>query len=354
MPDSDALAQLRRKFPHIPFIGFHKEGISYSRPFSEDAVKPSVDGLRTTTPSSSELCKCSRCGKAAKLKDDWKLHKESCKMAKSRQLLYRAASIIKGLLYIHQENTFTWAYFKKIERHERYCVVFLDEEKSETRKNLIVPFSTVVDATSNQQEQEAILMHNSCNDAVAIFGPYLVEILKGNLLSLEEITVIPKDLRIEILVSQKYLGIAPGVRKDGWHHTILRVTLTNNEQFAVDLTGAQYGHYQECLPWQDYVTTRVEEIIQIGAYGAAKQMLAEVAEERGNPTKWAHSLNLSFSKELRLSLEIWNRHGENFDTLLASPEVQYQPKKKRMLGLVKGLMEYSREESVKQGSWCRK
>ena len=127
----------------------------------------------------------------------------------------------------------------------------------------------------------------------------------------------------------------------------------DNEQFAVDITGAQYGHYQECLPLQDFVTTRVEEIIQVGDYGAAEQLLAELAEKRGNPTKWAHSLNLSFAKELRLSIEIWNNKGETLDALLALPETQYQQKKKSFLGLVKELMKYSWKESVKQGSWCR-
>ena len=100
-------------------------------------------------------------------------------MAKSRQLLYRSASITKALLYVHQETAFTWCYFRKIERHGRHCVVFVDEEKTETRKTLLVPFSTVINATSDPQVQEAVMMHLSCNNAVANFGAFLVEMLKG-------------------------------------------------------------------------------------------------------------------------------------------------------------------------------
>ena len=100
-------------------------------------------------------------------------------MAKSRQLLYRAASLIKALFYVYREYTFTWGYLRKIERYGRYCVVFLDQEKSETRKTLLVPYSTVIDVTSDSREQEALLTHLSCNDAVAVFGPYVMEMLKG-------------------------------------------------------------------------------------------------------------------------------------------------------------------------------
>ena len=219
MTYNDAVARIRRFNPGIPIINFDSskggritslnsatEGITYSGPSS--TVKSIAEAVGPPKHSSSEVCRCSRCGKAATLvcggckdlpagrgnettktwycsgtcqKEDWKLHKESCTMAKSRQLLYRAASIAKGLFYVHQENTFTWGFFRKIERHGRYCVLFIDQEKSENRKCLLVPFSTVVNATSDLQEQEAILTHLSCNDAVAHFGPYLIEMLKGNI-----------------------------------------------------------------------------------------------------------------------------------------------------------------------------
>ena len=151
------------------------------------------------------------------------------------------------------------------------------------------------------------------------------------------------------------------MQMEGWlptilrvHHTILRVTLRNKEQYAVDLSGAQYGHYQECLPWPDYLTTRVEQSLEVSAYGTAKDWLAEQAKQRGFPTDKVHSLNLSFAKELGLCIKLWKQQGESFDTLLVSPEAQYQQKKETLLGLVKELMNLSRETSIQQGSWCRK
>lgn len=80
---------------------------------------------------------------------------------------------------MHQERGFTWAYFKKIERHGHYCVVFLDLERSNGRKNLLVPFSTVTEVTSDVYEQEAMLTHLSCNDGIARYGPILAGMLKG-------------------------------------------------------------------------------------------------------------------------------------------------------------------------------
>ena len=144
------------------------------------------------------------------------------------------------------------------------------------------------------------------------------------------------------------------MKKEGWYHTILRVTLKNSEQYAVDLTGAQYGHYQECLPWQDYCTARVGEIIEVNSYGYTKQLIPKEAKKRGYLSEKTESLSLSFAKELRLCIEHWKSHGETFDTLLASPEVEYQQKKKALLELVKKLMKLSREISIQQGSWCFK
>lgn len=107
------------------------------------------------------------------------MHKKDCKAAKARRLLYRAASLTKALFYIHQETTFTWEFFEKIGQHGPYRVVFLNQDKTDNRKTLLVPFSTVTDIVSDSREQEAFLTHLSCNEAVAKFGPMLIGMVKG-------------------------------------------------------------------------------------------------------------------------------------------------------------------------------
>ena len=112
-------------------------------------------------------------------KQHWATHKQDCKAAKGRQLLYRVAALTKALFYIHSEMTFAWGYFKKIDHYGPIRAVYLDEGKTHERKTLLVPFSTVTDMVSDKIEQESYLSHLSCNEATARFGPLLAGRLKG-------------------------------------------------------------------------------------------------------------------------------------------------------------------------------
>ena len=42
-----------------------------------------------------------------------------------------------------------------------------------------------------------------------------------------------------------------------FRHTILKLTLNNGEQHALDLTGAQYGWTETIMPWAPYAKSRV-------------------------------------------------------------------------------------------------
>lgn len=165
--------------------------------------------------------------------------------------------------------------------------------------------------------------------------------------------VIPKNSVIEILPSQGKINNIDAVRKDGTHHTILRVTLNNSEQYAIDLTGAQYGHQHECLNWQDYIAARVEKIVQVDAFGIAKRWLADNAQERGYPWNRVQELNNYFVKEVQLLLGLWTRQGGSIDALLASQDKEYEEKKDALIRRVKGGMELARKDSIRDALWCR-
>lgn len=172
---------------------------------------------------------------------------------------------------------------------------------------------------------------------------------------MEEVTVVPKNLKFEIVVFQGVINEI-SVRKDGMHHTILRVTLLNNEQYAIDLTGAQYGYHQECLPWQTYITTRVEIIVEIQALGAAKQFLANNARDyvkNGSMAERLESIDFFFARELELCIKSWTLGHESVGSLLAAPQDEYESKKKSLLEMVTKAMEVSRANNLRDRRWCR-
>ena len=163
-----------------------------------------------------------------------------------------------------------------------------------------------------------------------------------------------KNPNLEIVLGQTHIGNRLVLRKDGMHHKLLRVTLTSHDQYAVDLTGAQYGHHEECLPWPDYVTARVDQIIEVQPLGATKTWLAKKALELPYPSSLVESLGISFLDELRLCIRFWEGRGGSVSALLALPEQQYEAKKVSFLEFVMTSMKLSREDSIKNGSWCRK
>ena len=73
-----------------------------------------------------------------------------------------------------------WDYLEKIEKYGTSWVVYIDKKKSDASKTLLTPFSTVTDLISDVREQEALLTHLSCSEAVAKLGPMLKGMLKGD------------------------------------------------------------------------------------------------------------------------------------------------------------------------------
>ena len=215
MPDTSITARMREQFPDIPIITFNSDEWATPAAHTDgssptDSLSSALNTLKTSSSSASITedlpGKCASCHKVAAMtckdckdlptkhgsgcsstyycsrdcqREHWKVHKQDCKAAKARRTIYRSANLIKALFYIYQETTFHWAYFTEIQKHGHLRIVFIDKPKSDVRKTMLVPFSTVTDLVSDPHEQEAFLTHLSCNEAVARFSSMLTGMLKG-------------------------------------------------------------------------------------------------------------------------------------------------------------------------------
>ena len=58
------------------------------------------------------------------------------------------------------------------------------------------------------------------------------------------------------------------------HHSILRIELQSGVQYAVDLDGAQFGFYEPVCPWEEYLSSRMAGVIEVGYLGMVEKRFA--------------------------------------------------------------------------------
>ena len=56
-------------------------------------------------------------------------------------------------------------------------------------------------------------------------------------------------------------------------HLILRVSLKGGKDYAVDLSGAQFGFHEPILPWTEYETQRIQKIQVVQPPGKQKSVI---------------------------------------------------------------------------------
>lgn len=158
------------------------------------------------TLAKSETNKCSVCSKDANLvcedckgtpdgrggltavyycnvtcqKQDWNAHKSACEACKDRQAVHRAGHIAQRLNYTFRRNTWLWA----IKRAERIRLgttgiawQLFDGEHPENDMGYFLPFPN--DMFPDLKDQEAILSHGGCRDAIADMGTLVKDLLEG-------------------------------------------------------------------------------------------------------------------------------------------------------------------------------
>ncbi|CAF9904977.1 MAG: hypothetical protein ALECFALPRED_010650 [Alectoria fallacina] len=183
-------------------------------------------------------------------KADWRFHKLECKKAQARRSLYRVAETAK------------LAFFRLVERIFDLDVVGL-EAKGDTLyiqegpkdRSIFNPFSSE-HLTSDQDKQAAMAWMNcgSSEDYVQV----LVEAMLQD---------VPFKVAEVLVPRVKYLRRVVVIEPDGHEsdsskteHVIFKITINEDEDYALDVTGAQFGFYDPITPWIYYQQTRIETL----------------------------------------------------------------------------------------------
>ena len=122
-------------------------------------------------------------------------------------------------------------------------------------------------------------------------------------------------------------------------HSILKVTVQNGEQYALDMTGAQFGWQEAVIPWNIYAHFRIQHIIETLDFGH------EHVHLRGSATSWlsnADPMLVKFTERLWVATEEFQGKQLAFKKLLDLPEDVYRAKIATLLDGIRNHLEACR------------
>lgn len=111
-----------------------------------------------------------------------------------------------------------------------------------------------------------------------------------------------------------------------YYHTILKVTVKNGEQYALDVAGAQNGWHESVVPWEIYANTRVQCTAWTLQFGQTQDQLHAKLFWDGDLHSYCDQVLVKFAKKLRSAADDFQKRQVAFKALLNLPEGEYEAK----------------------------
>lgn len=115
---------------------------------------------------------------------------------------------------------------------------------------------------------------------------------------------------------------------------MINATLKDGHQYAVDVTGAQFGWFDPVLAWEEYLEKRAESVERIMAFGNALVLMNTRCWREGWMGKLMR-LNRVATQAMDTAIEEWTEtNGLSLAAMLRLPEAQYLKKRTEMLDTI--------------------
>ncbi|TVY91988.1 hypothetical protein LAWI1_G002664 [Lachnellula willkommii] len=201
---------------------------------------------------------------------DWSQHKTLCRNLQDRTTLYRVATVAQKLYYICRELTWAQYDIQSVERAENKLILHgrVSEDATWPADYKVFP-SHLFPAEADRRDREATLSYRTCRDSASWMVEFVEGMLKGIVVQASDIEVRTKNnkrLTRMPLPGVWYMG-------DEVRHNVLKLQLRSGELFAVDLSGAQFGHHDPVTSWNEYEKTRVREVLDVDAAPSPDKIL---------------------------------------------------------------------------------
>ncbi|KAF2968756.1 hypothetical protein GQX73_g4837 [Xylaria multiplex] len=265
--------------------------------------------------------KTSYCNKQC-LQDHYKTHKPICE---GRLMVYHATSLLGHIFLGMQEATYVYPLG---EVYKKNGITYLVDDSWDRAgmigRRIFTSFPKhMVDSEDLYRSYTEVLLWGQSEELGLSMFDLIKYLFKPMCKSMEQAFVYPRN----VIAPVCYLSDGKALSICLYRHTVLKVTLKSNEQYVIDLTGAQFGWKETLAPWTTWsdlrsAATECQPFKRTSSSlrAAFLNSVMEMQQQEARAT-----LIKSILKDLNTSLQT-NRDGRPFDLnkLLKSNAMDYQ------------------------------
>ena len=169
--------------------------------------------------------------------------------------------------------------------------------------------------------------------------------------SLQEVYLYTKANKVDIV-----MHLLDGTEdwNSSYRHSIIKITLKNGEKYALDLSGAQFGHSDPLLPWERYVKTRAEYIEETKPLGSYRKRTKFLWKPKSGG-EGIVNCDEEIARIVNAAIDEWQKTNGTLRDLLRLQEKQFMAKREAFFGFIEASIEAKRglleEAGIRQSNF---
>lgn len=120
-------------------------------------------------------------------------------------------------------------------------------------------------------------------------------------------------------------------------HVLFKITINEDEDYALDVTGAQFGFYDPVTPWATYQQNCIEILGKVRPLQHLRDSHRLPSEDFSNKKGWdatRKALNGQFAKIFGSATRSWQVQNEPFSAMLKQREETFRKKQGELLDCI--------------------
>ncbi|KAI0428807.1 hypothetical protein F5Y09DRAFT_357404 [Xylaria sp. FL1042] len=258
-----------------------------------------------------------------------KAHKWVCE---NRKMAYRAASLLDYIFMAVEEATYVYPLSKV---YKKNGLVYLIDDNwdraSMTGRRVFIPFPKHLAETEDMRR--ALLLWGQAEEITLSMFALIKYLFKPFCKNMELVYIQPRNVITPVcqISGGRSLNICL------YRHTVLRLTLMSDEQYAIDLTAAQFGWKETMAPWAEWADLRAaktdHEPFKPAATGVLTAGVIQSVLE-GQQQEFRLNLVKAIVKELETALHAHPEH-RSLDGLLKTNMRDYKRAENDIISMVR-------------------